>query len=51
MDWKKVIKKGIEGAFIGGGATGVATQEVLSTAIASALGFLFRAGRNWWKHK
>lgn len=51
MDWTKVIKKGIEGAVIGGGATGAVTQEMMSTIIAAAIGFVFRAGRNWWKHK
>jgi len=51
MDWKKVVAKGVEGALVGGGATGAVTQEMLSTVIAAAIGFVFRAGRNFIKHR
>jgi len=50
MDWNKVIMKGVEGAIVGG-AGGAVSQDVMVTVIAAAIGFVFRAARNWWKHK
>lgn len=50
MDWKKVIQKGIEGAIIGG-AGGAITQDMLSTIITATIGFLYKAGMNWFKNK
>jgi len=51
MDWNKVLKKGLEGAILGGGCAGAATQEALSTGLCALIGFLLTAGKNWWKHR
>jgi len=50
IDWDKIVKKGLEGALIGGGA-GICSQDVIITVVTAIGGFLFRAVRNWWKHK
>ena len=51
MDINKVIKKGLEGAIIGGGCVGAASQDAMATVISAAIGFLFNAGKNWLKHR
>lgn len=61
MKWKKVIAKGIEGAVVAGGSTGLAlsspevsvedTEKAVATLVMAALGFAFRALRNWIKHR
>jgi len=51
MDWEKLIKKGLAGAFLGGGCAAGATQEAMSTVICALIGFVYRAGINWFKHK
>lgn len=51
MNWKKTIIKGIEGALMGGGAAGVATQDTQAALITAAITAVLRAAINWWKHK
>ncbi|MEE9192973.1 MAG: hypothetical protein V3U21_00385 [Thermodesulfobacteriota bacterium] len=51
MDINKVIKKGLEGAIIGGGCGGAASQDPIAAVVAAAVGFLLKAGKNWWKHR
>jgi hypothetical protein len=50
MDINKVIKKGIEGAFIGG-CGGAVSQDPLIALATAAFGFIVKAGKNWWKHR
>lgn len=58
FDVRKCILKGIEGAIVAGGGTGLAVVPVDSeefskataTVFAAVLGFVFRAARNWLKH-
>lgn len=55
MRWEKVIFKGFEKAVLAGGtsvaATGADSEKIIVDIIAATLGFLWGAGRNWWKNR
>ena len=51
MDWKKVVRKGLEAGLPAAlGALGV-SGEVKVVVTTAVVGFLFGGIKNWWKHR
>lgn len=61
FSWFKTIRKGIEGAVLGGGAAEAAIQvqqvdmedieHAVTVLVIAGVGFIFKAGKNWWKNR